>query len=41
MNLKASASWIVTGDKDLLELGNFHGARIVAGNEFLELIELY
>jgi hypothetical protein len=32
----AAVSWIVTGDKDLLALGKYGGARIVTPNEFLK-----
>jgi len=34
----AAASWIVTGDKDLLALGKYGGTRIVTPNEFLKRV---
>lgn len=36
--VSAAALWIVTGDKDLLELGKYGGARIVTPNEFLKKV---
>jgi putative PIN family toxin of toxin-antitoxin system len=36
--VSAAASWIVTGDKDLLEVGEYGGARIVPPNEFLKRV---
>lgn len=33
------ASWIVSGDKDLLVLGSYCGVEIVAPSRFLELFE--
>jgi uncharacterized protein len=35
--LEAKANFIVTGDKDLLSLGEFEGVRIVTPRQFLEL----
>ncbi|KAF0216011.1 MAG: PilT domain-containing [Geobacteraceae bacterium] len=37
--VSARASWIVTGDKDLLELGEYKSVRIVTPQVFLEEIE--
>jgi putative PIN family toxin of toxin-antitoxin system len=34
----SDATWIVTGDKDLLELGKYGGARIVTPNEILKRV---
>jgi predicted nucleic acid-binding protein len=31
-------SWIVTGDEDLLTIGEFRGVRIVDGRHFLDLL---
>jgi putative PIN family toxin of toxin-antitoxin system len=36
--VSAAASWIVTGDKDLLEVGEYGGARIVTPYEFLKRV---
>jgi len=36
--LESHAQYIVSGDKDLLELGAFRGIRIVRAGEFLELL---
>jgi putative PIN family toxin of toxin-antitoxin system len=36
--VSVAASWIVTGDKDLLELGKYGGARILTPNEFLKKV---
>ncbi len=35
----AKADYIITGDKDLLELNPFKGTQIIAPKEFVELIE--
>ncbi|MBI1919938.1 MAG: putative toxin-antitoxin system toxin component, PIN family [Geobacter sp.] len=37
--INARAEWIVTGDKDLLDLGKFRGVRIVRPQEFLDGME--
>ena len=34
--IEATASWIVTGDKDLLDLGQFRHVRIASAREFLD-----
>ncbi len=36
--VSAGVPWIVTGDKDLLELGKYGVARIVTPNEFLKRV---
>ena len=36
--VSAAASWIVTGDKDLLVLGKYGGAKIVTPNDFLKCV---
>jgi len=36
--INARAAWIVTGDKDLLDMGKFRGVRIVTPQEFLERV---
>lgn len=35
VDVNAGAAWIVTGDRDLLDLGTYRGVRIVAPQEFL------
>ena len=37
--VKAGADLIVTGDKDLLAVGNYEGIRILTPREFLQLLE--
>lgn len=34
--INAGATWIVTGDKDLLDMGTYRGVKIVAPQEFLD-----
>jgi len=37
--VNAKASFIVTGDKDLLELENFRSIRIVTAHEYLDIMK--
>jgi len=34
--VEAKADYIVTGDKHLLKIGNYHGIKIIKPNEFLK-----
>jgi len=36
--LSENCEFIVTGDKDLLEINHFNGTQIITSNEFLNLI---
>ena len=37
--INAGAAWLVTGDKDLLVLGEYRGVKIVTPQEFLEGVD--
>lgn len=37
--VEGNVDWIVSGDKHLLDIGEFHGIRVVTGREFLDLLE--
>ncbi|MFN8657758.1 MAG: putative toxin-antitoxin system toxin component, PIN family [Candidatus Obscuribacterales bacterium] len=38
-SIAAGADYLVTGDQDLLSLGEFQGTKIVTAREFLQLLE--